>query len=202
MKQWYPPRYMRPLSMPNRNKSITILSCVCLLGTAFFAQKPKIKEVHASSDRPLWRVDLQSQGYPANSADLQRQRNFANFDTISFVSDTVVAATFVTREDIPDLQRREDPNHLRPYRLHAIFLDTLTGKVVHRLDWPIENPSAGIFPRAAGGFLLFTKEKVTSYSADWNQLKELLLSDLHSSTADLGGVAESPTNKTLVVQFQ
>jgi hypothetical protein len=188
--------------MPTRNKSITILSCVFLLGAASFAQKPKIKEVHASSDRPLWRVDLQSQGYPANSADLQRQRNFANFDTISFVSDTIVAATFVTREDIPDLQRREDPNHLRPYRLHAIFLDTLTGKVVRTLDWPIENPSAGIFPRAAGGFLLFTKEKITSYSADWNQLKELLLSDLHSSTADLGGVAESPTNKTLVVQFQ
>jgi hypothetical protein len=48
---------------------------------------------------------------------------------------------------------------------------------------------------------LFTTEKIISYSAEWNQLKELSLSDLHSLTADLGGIAESPTNKSLVVQF-
>ncbi len=192
---------MHASSTPRRCTRFAILACSLFLATTTLAQKPKMKDVHASSDHPLWRVDLQSQGYPANSADLQRHRNFANFDTISFISDTILAATFVTRENIPDLQRRDDPNHLRPYRLHAIFLDALTGKVVHTLDWPIENPSAGIFPRAAGGFLLFTTEKITSYSADWNQLKELSLSDLHSATADLGGIAESPTNKTLVVQF-
>ncbi len=201
MNQCYPPHHMHALPTPRRNKRIAILICALLIAAPSFAQKPKIKEVHATSDHPLWCIDLQSQGYPTNSSDLQRRRNFANFDTISFVSDTVVAATFVTREDILDLQRREDPNHVRPYRLHAIFLDALTGKVVQTLDWPIENPSAGIFPRASGGFLLFTTEKIVSYSADWNQLKELSLSDLHASTADLGGIAESPTNKSLVVQF-
>ena len=192
---------MHALLTPRRNKRLAILICTILIAAPSFAQKPKIKEVHSSSDHPLWRIDLQTEGYPTNSSDLQRRRNFANFDTISFVSDTVVAATFVTREDILDLQRREDPNHVRPYRLHAIFLDALTGKILHTLDWPIENPNAGIFPRAAGGFLLFTTEKIVSYSADWNQLKELSLSDLHASTADLGGIAESPTNKSLVVQF-
>jgi hypothetical protein len=201
MKQWYPPHRMHASLTPRCGRILLVLICVSFLGVVSFAQKPKIKEIHTSSDRPLWRVELQSQGYPGNSADLQRQRNFANFDTISFISDTVLAATFITREDIPDLQRREDPNHLLPYRLHAIFLDTLTGKTVHTLDWPVESPRAGIFPRAAGGFLLVTAEKITSYSADWNQLKELSLSDLHSSTADPGGIAESPSNKTLVVQF-
>jgi hypothetical protein len=194
-----------PLSLTprssKRNAHVAFVICALFLASICFAQKPKVKEIRASSDHPLWRIDLQSQGYPANRGDLQRRRNFANFDTISFVSDGVLAATFVTREDIPDLQRREDPNHLRPYRLHAIFLDALTGKVLHTLDWPIENPSAGIFPRADSGFLLLTTDRIVSYSAGWTQLRELSLSDLHPSTADLGGIAESPSYKSLVVQF-
>ena len=175
---------------PRRLTYFAILACaVCLVSTSF-AQTPKIKFVQASSERPLWHVDLQSQGYPANTSDLQRRRGFANFDTIFFLSDTVVATTFVARENIPDLQRRDDPNHVRPYVLQALFLDALTGKVVHTLDWPIENPNAGIFPRVDGGFILFTTEKIVSYSAEWNQIKEIPLSDLHSTTATLGGIAE------------
>lgn len=208
MKKWYPPQHMQALSTLPRKKHLAILVCAAVFfcSVSFcspsFAQKTKTKVVHASSDHPLWTVDLQFQGYPANSSDLQRRRGFANFDTISFVSDTVLAATFVTREDVPDLQRREDPHHLRPYRLHAIFLDALAGKVLHTLDWPIENPNAGIFPRVGGGFVLFTTEKIVSYAPDWNQLKEIPLSDLHpTSSATLGGIAESPSNKSLVIQF-
>jgi hypothetical protein len=202
MKQCYPPQHMQTLSTPRRSKRLTIATCALFLATATFAQKPKIKEVHASSDHPVWRVDLQSQGFPPNSSDLQRRRGFANFDTISFLSDSVLAATFVTREDIPDLQRREDPNHLRPYRLHAIFLDALTGKTLRTLAWPVENPNAGIFPRPDGGFLLLTTEKIVSYSPGWNPLKELPLSDLHpTSSATLGAIAESPSYNSLVIQF-
>jgi hypothetical protein len=193
---------MQASSTPRRNKRLAILICALFIAATSSSQQPKIKQIHASSDHPLWRVDLQSQGFPSNSSDLQRRRGFANFDTISFLSDTVLAATFVTREDIPDLQRREDPNHLRPYSLHAIFLDALTGKVVHSAAWPIENPNAGIFPRPDGGFLLLTTEKIVSYSADWNHLKELPLSDLHpASSATLGAIAESPSYKSLVIQF-
>jgi hypothetical protein len=178
-----------------------IFLCALFVATLTTAQQPKLKLIRASSDHPLWRVDLKSLGYPQNNPDLQRRRGFANFDTISFVSDSIVAATFVTREDIPDLQRREDPNHLRPYRLHAIFLDALTGKILHTLDWPIENPNAGIFPRHNGSFLLLTTDKIVSYSADWTELKELPLSELHPTTASLGGIAESPSGKSLIVQF-
>lgn len=169
--------------------------------TTSFTQQTKIKLVHATSDHPLWRVNLKSQGYPANSDELQRRRGFANFDTISFLSDNVIAATFVTRENIPNLQRRDDPNRVRPYRLHALFLDALTGKTLHGIEWPIDDPNAGIFPRHDGGFLLVTAEKIASYSADWARLKKIPFSDLHSTTATLGGIAESPNANFLVIQF-
>jgi hypothetical protein len=201
MKKCYPPHHMQASSTPPRNKSLLIVVCALFLATTSFAQQPKIKQVYATSDRPLWRVDLISQSYPANSDDLQRRRGFANIDTISFLSDNLVAATFVTRESVHDLQRRDDPNHARPYRLHAIFLDALTGKLLHTLEWPIDDPIAGIFPRRDGGFLLVTAEKIANYSADWKYLKEIPFSSFHPTTATLGGIAESPDASSLVIQF-
>lgn len=183
------------------HERLIFIICALLFASASSAQQPKIKLVHANSDHPLWRANLKLQGYPAGNDELQRRRGFANFDTISFLSDKVVAATFITRERIPNLQRRDDPNHIRPYRLHAIFLDALTGKTLHTIEWPIDDPNAGIFPRRDGGFLLVTAEKIASYSADWTYLKELPYSDLHPMTAMLGGIAESPNAHSLVIQF-
>jgi hypothetical protein len=192
---------MRSSSKRRRNLFVTFVFCALAVATTSFSQQPKIKLVHATSDHSLWRVNLRSQGYPANSDELQRRRGFANFDTISFLSDNVIAASFITREKIPDLQRRDDPNHVRPYRLHAVFLDALNGKTLHTIEWPIDDPNAGIFPRHDGGFLLVTSEKIESYSEDWTFLKEISFSDLHSMTATLGGIAESPNAKSLVIQF-
>jgi hypothetical protein len=194
-------RQSSSLRITKHNARSVFIMCALFFATASVAQKPKINLVHATSDHPLWRVDLKSQGYPANSDELQRRRGFANFDTISFLSDNVIAATFVTRENIPNLQRRDDPNHVRPYRLHALFLDSLTGKTLHAIEWPIDDPNAGIFPRHDGGFLLVTAEKIASYSADWAYLKQIPFSDLHSMTATLGGIAESPNASSLVIQF-
>jgi len=182
-------------------KHLALFLCVLFVCGTSSAQKTKIGSDHASSDHPLWRVDLQSLGYPQKNPDLQRRRNFANFDTISFVSDDIIAATFITREDIPNLQRREDPNHLRPYRLHAVFLDAATGKILHTLDWPTDDPNAGLFPRREGGFLLLTVEHIVSYSADWTPLKELPLSELVSDNASIRGISESPSGRSLVIKL-
>jgi hypothetical protein len=195
---------MRPSTKPHIDKlsaGLVIVICALFFTTVSPAQQAKIKLVHATSDHPLWLVNLKAQGYPANSDELQRRRGFANFDTISFLSDNVVTATFVTRENVSTLQRRNDPNHIRPYRLHAIFLDASAGKVLHTLDWPLDNPNAGLFPRRDGGFLLITAETISSYAADWTQLKEIPFSELHSMTATLGGIAESPNASSVVIQF-
>jgi hypothetical protein len=194
-------RQSSSLRITKHNTRSVFIMCALFFATASLAQKAKINLVHASSDHPLWRVDLKSQGYPANSDELQRRRGFANFDTISFLGDNVIAATYITRERIPDLQRRDDPNHVRPYRLHALFLDALTGKTLRIIEWPIDDPNAGIFPRKDGGFLLVTTEKIASYSADWAYSKQIPFSDLHSMTATLGGIAGSPNANSLVIQF-
>ena len=201
MKQCYSPPIMRIFSNSRAGSFLALSVCVLLAAASSAAQQQKIKQIHASSDRPLWRVDLRSAGYPEDNPDLQRRRGFANFDTISFISDNIVAATFVTREDVPNPQRREDPNHISPYCLHAIFLDALTGETLRTFDWPVERPGAGIFSRYDGRFLLLTTDRIVSYSADWKQIDELPLSQLIPSSGSLGGIAESPSGNSLVLQF-
>src|SRR5579864_1024332 len=201
MGMCYPAGPMQVCPTRHGGKHLALLLCVLLACTTCSAQKNKIKSDNASSDHPLWRVDLQSSGYPQKNPDLQRRRNSANFDTISFVSADIIADTFITREDIPKLQRREDPDHLRPYKLHAVFLDATTGKVLRTLDWPTDDPNAGLFPRHDGGFLVLTSDRILSYSEDGTQLKELLLPKIGSDNSFIGGISESPSGKSLVIRF-
>ena len=164
------------LSPTRLNKSFFLISFACF-GTAFaimcrtpanatIAQPAKDKTVQASSDGTDWQVDLHLLGYPAGNPELQWRRGLDQFSTVDFVSDRVVVATFVTQEPVAEVQRRDDPNRVRPYRLHAIFLEVATHKILNRLDWPIDNPNAGIFPRYDGSFLFFSTDRIVLYSAD------------------------------------
>jgi hypothetical protein len=162
----------------------------------------KIKHVTASADRPLWRVNLQSLGYPSDNSQFQLRRGLDKFNTVDFLSESVVAATFRTREAGPALQRRDDPNRARPYKLHTIFIEAPSGKVLKTMDWPLDNTVGGIFPRSDGSFLFFSTDHIVLYSADWTIVKELSLPQLQGSASALGGIAQSPSGKSLVVQFR
>ncbi len=129
------------------------------------------------------------------------------FNTLDFVGEGVLAATFVTQQSVPGAQRRDDPNRVRPYLLHAIFLDAATGKVLNTIEWPADDPNVGIFPRHAGGFLFFSTEHIVICStegcpAEGNPVKELPLPQLQATHVGHIGIAESPNGKSLVVRYQ
>lgn len=197
-------------SVSNRLVTLALLVCAfCLLAkphvqassAAETRAEAKSKATEVNSKRPLWRIDLHPLGYPPDSPDLQWRRDLDEFDTVDFVSENTVVATFVTHENVPEPQKRDDPNHLRPYRLHAIFLDSATGKVLKTLDWPADDPNIGIFPRYDGSFLLFSTERIVLYSADWKPVKELALPELTAPHSNLSGIAQSPSGKLLMIRF-
>jgi hypothetical protein len=175
---------------------------VVRIAAAASLQAPTSIPVQASSDQALWRVDLHSVGYPLGDSQLQSRRALEEFNTIDFFGDGVVAATFVTQQSVPGAQRRDDPNRVRPYMLHAIFLDTLSGKVLNTIEWPADDPNVGIFPRYGGGFLFFSTEHIVLYSAEGKTIKERPLPQLQAVNAGHIGIAESPSGKTLVIRFQ
>ncbi len=204
---------MRMILEPKRRVSLACIVCALFLASAFLTRtsallasrvglQVKIKHVTASGDRQLWRVDLHSMGYPADNSQPQQRRSLEKFNAIDFVSESVVAATFLTRENVRDLQRRDDPNRTLPYKLHAIFLDAATGNELKTLEWPIDNPVAGIFPRFDGGFLFLSTDHVALYSENWTPVKDIPLPQLQGSPSPLRGISESPSGKTIVVQFR
>jgi hypothetical protein len=197
-------------SASTRRVSFALIACLfCLLtrphiqssSTADTRAETKSKATEVNIKKPLWRVDLHPLGYPSDNPELQWRRDLDEFDTVDFVSENTVVATFVTHESIPEPQRRDDPNRLRPYRLHAIFLNSATGKVLKTLDWPADDPNTGIFPRYDGSFLFFSTECIVLYSADWKPMKELALPELTAPHSQLSGIAESPSGKVLTVRY-
>src|SRR5580704_1534831 len=182
--------------------------CICaivIIPSAAYVSSPqgqstKSKFVHASSDQPVWKVDLHSMGYPPENHLLQWQRGLGSFDTVDFLSDGVVAETFITQEPAASLQRRENANRARPYRLHAIFFDAASGIVLKTLEWLGDDLKMGIFPRYDGSFVFFSTEHLVLYSADWNPVKEVALLQLQEPSAELKEIAESPSGKVLDVR--
>lgn len=188
---------------------VTFLACGLSLAALFHAtifsassrpQSSKIKTTEASSDQSLWRVDLHSLGYPSDSSQLQLRRRPEEFNTVDFVSENEIVATFLTQEST-GLQRRDDPNRARPYLLHTLFLDAATGRLLKSLEWPLDNPVAGIFPRYDGSFLFLSTQRLVLYSPNWTVIKELPFSQLLNGEAYFSGIAESPSGKVLMIRF-
>src|ERR1700733_8239446 len=184
--------------------------CICaivIIPSAAYVSSPqgqstKSKFVHASSDQPLWKVDLHSMGYPPENHLLQWQRGLGSFDTVDFLSDNVVAESFVTQEPAAGLQRRDDPNRARPYRLHAIFMDATSGAVLKPLEWLGDDLKMGIFPRHDGSFVFFSPDRLALYSPDWKLAKEVTLRELQEPGAALKEIAESPSGKFIEVRIR
>jgi hypothetical protein len=161
----------------------------------------KGRTARASSDEPLWRVNLQSVGYPANEVAVPSRRDPEISRTVDFLSEDVVVANFVTRQSEPDLPKRDDPNRPRRDILHAIFMDATTGQVLKTMEWPTDNSGAGIFPRYDGSFLYFSPERIVLYSREWAPVKELVLPQLQDPRVTLTGVSESPSGKFLELRI-
>src|SRR5580704_5983393 len=154
------------------------------------------------SDHPIWKIDLHTVGFPGGDSELQSRRALEEFNTVDFLGEGVVAATFITRQSVPGAQRRDDPDRVRPYLLHAIFLDAPSGKVLNTLEWAVDEPNAGIFPVSGGGFLFFSGDKIALYGTDRSPIKEVPLPQLQAPHTGHIGIAESPSDKSMVIRYQ
>src|SRR5579862_5975798 len=195
------------------------LICICCLtcGVALFLlhaetllasprnQEPKGKVNEVSSDQSLWRVDLHAMGY-INYADentwLQRGqflRGQQGIRSLDFVGDGAEVASFVTQEPASSLTKSDPPNSAPLFRLHAIFLDAASGKVLKALDWPLRNPDAGIFPRSDGSFIFFSTDRLILYSKEWKPVKDLSLLRFWHRNTELREIMGSPSGKMLML---
>lgn len=98
-----------------------------------------------------------------------------------FLDNNKIAVTFVTREGKPSLSRRESLDGTLPLRIRAIFLDAADGWVGNALAWPTDSRFAGIVATHNTNFVVQRGCKLTLFSSDLREMRQLQLPPLEDS---------------------
>jgi hypothetical protein len=148
---------------------------------------------------PAWSVDLRSVGFAGFAPKQEQWGLHLRPNPLCFTENSVLSATFITREDVTTLARRDQPGEGLPLRLHGIFLDAAAGKVRATKEWSITRPRGGIIAAGDGKFSVLTPATITLYSPSLEVLKELKLSSEQQS--HLWDLHVSPLGKSILVEY-
>lgn len=118
---------------------------------------------------------------------------------LSFADKNVLIATFITREDVTGLARRDQPTEALPLRLHGIFLDANTGRVRATREWSITRPRGGIIAAGDGRFAVLTPASIALYSSSLELVKDLKLSSGQQS--HLWDFHSSPNGHSILAEY-
>ncbi|SPE44294.1 hypothetical protein SBA7_320061 [Candidatus Sulfotelmatobacter sp. SbA7] len=159
-----------------------------------------LKTKTASDTRaPVWRIDLRSVGFTGLAPKQETWGLHFRPNPLCFADQQVLVATFITRENVTALARRDQPDDPLPLRLHGTFLDASTGKVQASREWPITRPRGGIVATGGGGFAVLVPAGLASYSPSRELLKDLKLSSEQQS--HLWDIHSSPTGKSFLMEY-
>lgn len=123
-------------------------------------------------------------------------------DPVSFSSDDVLIASFLTRQPVATVPHRDQPNALLPVRLRGIFLDAATGNLLARRQWSTAYPgSVAIIGTRDGQFTVVNREHLALYSRSLKPLKELNVSISASPQSDLDLIELSPERRDLLLFY-
>jgi hypothetical protein len=161
-------------------------------------RKPERK---AASDtgNPVWRVDLRSVGFTGFAPKQETWGLHFRPNPLCFIDGKVLVATFITREEVITLARRDQPGETLPLRLHAIFLDANAGKVQSTKEWSITHPRGGVIATGDGKFAVLAPAMIAIYSPSLEPVKDFKLSSEQQS--HLWNFYSSPTGKSILVEY-
>jgi len=180
------------------------------LWTFFLAISLTLSSLGLGSDRPeartadsigppLWRFDLHSVGYTGFAPKKETWGLHFNPKPLCFSEDSVLIATFIAREGVTTLTRRDEPSEMLPLKLHGVFLDSSAGSVRATKTWPLTLPRGGIVAGGEGRFLVLTPAMIVLYSPELVPLRDLELSP--DRQAHLWDFLPSPTGKSILVWY-
>lgn len=182
---------------------IAAFCCGMLLVTSTSGQKLKTS---VSLSAATWTVDLRAQGYQDGSGVYSRSLRMWAVDSFDpSQKETELIATFVTRERVEGLQRRDDPQRQLPFKLHAVVMDAGSGKFLRQFAWGMDTRAIWVVPRVDGGFIVLYGESpqliLQLHSSDLTPRSELKI-DLPPAEGDhVSELLSSPTGKTLFIRF-
>jgi hypothetical protein len=148
---------------------------------------------------PLWKVDLRSFGFNGFVPKGEQWGLQLRMNPLCFFHNNALVASFITREEVRELARRDSPSESLPLRLHGIFLDVNQGNVRSSKEWSLTRPRGGVIAVGDGSFAVLTPAMIALYSASLEPLKIFQLSPQQQS--HLWNLFPSPTGKSILIEY-
>jgi WD40 repeat protein len=148
-------------------------------------------------------VDVRALGYIPPSVHEGGPFSAPAMQPICFVDDNDIIVAFTTRIAPKSVPRRGDTTH-SPLWLRALFIDSQTGKVLKRQEWPTASDRARITSVQGTGFAVITPDLLTLYSTGLRKLKELSMNLSSDRRADIHSFSPqtSPSGRYLLIQYE
>jgi hypothetical protein len=148
---------------------------------------------------PVWTVDLRSVGFTGFAPKQETWGLHFKPNPLCFADNNVLTATFITREEVTTLARRDQHGEFLPLRLHAIFLGAEVGKVQSTKEWSITHPRGGVIAAGDGKFAVLTPAMIALYSPSLELVKDFKLSSEQQS--HLWDFHSSPSGKSILAEY-
>jgi len=157
------------------------------------------RKASSGTGGPIWSVDLRSIGFTGFAPKQETWGLHLRPNPLCFIDSKALIATFITREDVTTLARRDQPGEASPLRLHAIFLNAGAGKVQATKEWPITRSRGGVVATGDGRFAVLTPAMIAAYSPSLELVKDFRLSSQQQS--HLWNFHVSPSGKSILVEY-
>ncbi len=168
--------------------------------TPLFLAIDRKSEVPTGGESPLWRLDVRALGYtPWHVRENEIQASFS-IGQLNFLSQNRLVITFISRTAPGALLRRNRPD-LSNLQLNALFVNSQTGEIRTKLEWPITSERARVTAVPGGRFLLIRPDTLTLYSSEVQPLKEVALPVGREGLATWWDAKPSPGGGYLLIWY-
>ena len=181
-----------------RTRWVSFLAMSITLSSSGLGHEAGEKAV-GNTESLAWKVDLRSFGFTGFVPKGEQWGLHLRPNPLCFSDSNSLIVTFITREDVTTLARRDQPGQSLPLRLHGIFLDAATGKVRNTKEWSVARPRGGIIAVGGGRFAVLTTAMVALYSPSLE-----LVNDFEPSSEQQSHVWDfhsSPTGKVILAEY-
>lgn len=158
----------------------------------------------ASSALPEWRLNVRTLGYIPPQLGHVEQEGWSqlSIESICFLERDAVVVSFVTREAPAALPRRGQTGESMQFRLHALFIDTKTGRVQTTREWPTASVRSRVLAAPGGKFVVLTPDQLLLYSADLSLMNKLDVSMGRESVKNDWHATISPGGRNLLLSYE
>jgi hypothetical protein len=150
-------------------------------------------------EAPSWVKDLETVGYPTRLTE-NFSKTFGNPPTkLAFADPEHLVITFIFADPTPSEQEGYPASF--SLRLHIVVLETKTGEVDARRDWPTANPNDGVIAGHDGKIVVRTGDRLTLYTTTLEAFRATDTTLERNPSEHLFGVFAAASGRFLLLEF-